>query len=135
MPSLLATHNAATNIAVRDIEVSRRFYAETLGLPFVRQDGDQVLVFRSGDSLLYVYKTDFAGTNQATTLTWSIDPAQPAEFDAIVTALQSKEVAFLHYPDLPNLTLKGDVHIAQSGNLRVVWFKDPDGNILTVATA
>jgi catechol 2,3-dioxygenase-like lactoylglutathione lyase family enzyme len=135
MPSLLASHNAATNIAVRDLEVARTFYADALGLPFVREDDGQVLVFRSGDSLLYVYKTEFAGTNQATTLTWSIDPARPADFDAIVAALQSKDVAFLHYPDLPNLTLKGDVHVAQSGNLRVVWFKDPDGNILTVANA
>jgi catechol 2,3-dioxygenase-like lactoylglutathione lyase family enzyme len=134
MPSLLATHNAATNIAVRDLEVARTFYADTLGLHFVREEGDQGLVFRSGDSLLYVYKSEFAGTNQATTLTWSIDPARPADFDAIVAALQSKDVAFLHYPDLPNLTVKGDVHIAESGDLRVVWFKDPDGNIPTIAT-
>jgi catechol 2,3-dioxygenase-like lactoylglutathione lyase family enzyme len=134
MPSLLATHNAATNIAVRDLEVARRFYADTLGLVFVRQESDQVLVFRTGDSLLYVYKSEFGGTNQATTLTWSIDPAR-ADFDAIVAELHSAGVAFIHYPDLPNLRLEGDVHVAQSGNLRVVWFKDPDGNILTVANA
>lgn len=134
MSSLLSNHDAATNIPVRDLEIARSFYAETLGLPFVRQDADQVLVFRSGQSLLYVYKSEYAGTNQATTLTWSIDPKTP-DFDAIVAALKSAGVTFLHYPDLPGLTLRGDVHVATTGALHVVWFKDPDGNILTVATA
>ena len=36
---------------------------------------------------------------------------------------------FEHY-DLPNTTLKGDIH--ESGDTRVAWFKDPDGNILSL---
>jgi hypothetical protein len=40
-------------------------------------------------------------------------------------------VTFEHY-DLPNMTLKGDVHV--SGGMKAAWFKDPDGNILAVVS-
>jgi hypothetical protein len=37
---------------------------------------------------------------------------------------------FEHY-DLPQLARKGDVHVAPNG-FKVAWFKDPDGNILSI---
>ena len=43
--------------------------------------------------------------------------------------LKAKGVTFEHY-DLPGLTREGDIHRAD--DFRVVWFKDPDGNILSV---
>ena len=46
-------------------------------------------------------------------------------------ALKAKGVVFEHY-DLPDTRRDGDVHIA--GDLRVAWFKDPDGNILNIAS-
>jgi hypothetical protein len=36
-------------------------------------------------------------------------------------------VAFEHYDGLPNVTREGDVH--RSDNLKLAWFKDPEGNI------
>ena len=50
-------------------------------------------------------------------------------FDAIVEELRAKGVTFEHY-DLPEMTREGDVHVM--GDLRAVWFKDPDGNILNL---
>ena len=44
-------------------------------------------------------------------------------------SLQAKGVRFEHY-DMPGLKLDGDVHVA--GKMKIVWFKDPDGNILNV---
>ena len=38
---------------------------------------------------------------------------------------------FEHY-DLPNVTRQGDLHIA--GSMKTAWFKDPDGNILSLVT-
>ena len=49
--------------------------------------------------------------------------------DAIVRALTAKGVAFEHY-DFPGTTRQGHVHV--SGKTRVAWFKDPDGNILSI---
>jgi hypothetical protein len=54
------------------------------------------------------------------------------DLESIVQNLKAKGVAFEHY-DLPQLSLQGDIHVATDG-LRVVWFKDPDGNILSIVT-
>ena len=51
------------------------------------------------------------------------------ELEPIVAALRAKGVTFEHY-DLPGLTQKGDVHAF--GEFKSAWFKDPDGNIISL---
>jgi hypothetical protein len=46
-----------------------------------------------------------------------------------VRELKTKGVAFEHY-DMPDVIREGDIHVAD--NMKVAWFKDPDGNILNV---
>jgi hypothetical protein len=75
-----------------------------------------------------VYKSQYAGTNKATAVTWTVGE----ELDDIVRALKGKGVRFEHY-DLPGMTRKGDVHVA--GEMKAAWFKDPDGNILSLVSA
>jgi hypothetical protein len=72
-----------------------------------------------------LYESEFAGTNQATAASWNVGD----DFEQIVEELRGKGVTFEHY-DLPELTLEGAVHV--SGDSKLVWFKDPDGNILNV---
>ena len=43
-------------------------------------------------------------------------------------ATKGKGVSFEHYDDLPDMTRKGDTHVA--GPMKLAWFKDPAGNIL-----
>ena len=126
--SLLGDRPAIANIAVKDLEVAREFYEDTLGLTPAGEEGDEVIMFRSGDSTINVYRSEYAGTNKATALTWDVG----SDLNEVVHALQEKGVAFEHY-DMPGLTRQGDVHVA--GNLKVAWFKDPDGNILNVFSA
>ena len=64
----------------------------------------------------------YAGTNKATAVNWPVG----GDLERIVQGLKAKGVAFEHY-DMPGITRQGDVHVA--GNLKVAWFKDPDGNI------
>jgi catechol 2,3-dioxygenase-like lactoylglutathione lyase family enzyme len=122
---MLGSKNAMATIAVKDMELARKFYEKTLGLQLSGSAQQGVLDFRSGSSQLVVYVSQYAGTNQATSATWSVGD----EFEAIVQALQAKGVRFEHY-DLPGLSRQGDVHLA--GSYKGVWFKDPDGNILHV---
>jgi hypothetical protein len=75
--------------------------------------------------MLLVYRSDYAGTNQATAATWAVGD----ELDSVMDDLRSKGVSFEHY-DLPGTTREGDVHIL--GDMRGAWFKDPDGNILAL---
>jgi catechol 2,3-dioxygenase-like lactoylglutathione lyase family enzyme len=124
---MLGTRNASANLAVRDLAVARRFYEDTLGLQQVDAEGDELVVFRSGDTVLNVYRSQFAGTNQATAVTWVVGD----RLDDEVRALQDKGVRFEHY-DMPGMTRDGDIY--RCGDMRVAWFKDPDGNILNVVS-
>ena len=126
--TVLANTDALTNLPVRDIGRARRFYGETLGLAQVDVEGDNLVVYRSGDSRLIVYQSEFAGTNQATAATWNVGD----RLDDVVRALRDKGVAFEHYDNLPDTTREGDIHVGCG--MRVAWFKDPDGNILNLAS-
>ena len=116
---------AYPTVAVKDMTVARKFYEETLGLREVSTQGPGFVSYRTGESMLFVYKSRFAGNNDATVVTWIV-----ADVDTTVEALKARGVAFEHY-DMPGMTLEGDVHVA--GRTRVAWFKDPDGNIHSVA--
>ena len=116
---------ALATLPVRNIDVARTFYESTVGLTPVMTEEQGVLGFRSGDSTVLVYESQYAGTNKATAATWVVGD----EVDDVVRALKAKGVTFEHY-DLPDTTRQGDVHV--SGNTRVAWFKDPDGNILSL---
>ena len=122
---MLANQNVMASIAVKDIEVARKFYGDTLGLQALSTDQEGVLTYQSGSALVVVYVSQYAGTNKATSAAWSVGD----EFDSIMQALKAKGVTFEHY-DLPGLSLQGDAHVA--GDFKAAWFKDPDGNILHV---
>lgn len=122
---MLADTTAVANLAVKDLKAAKRFYSETLGLPEIGKQADELAVYRSGNSTLNVYRSDFAGTNKATAVTWSVGDA----LDELVHALKVKGVQFEHH-DMPSATMDGDVHVF--GDARVAWFKDPDGNILNL---
>lgn len=126
---MLANTEAMATIAVRDIAAAREFYGNVLGLQENPIGGDaegEVLSYLSGSSRIMVYKSEFAGTNKATSATWTVAD----EIGEIVAALKAKGVAFEHY-EMPGLQLDGDIHVG--GGMKVAWFKDPDGNILSIA--
>jgi catechol 2,3-dioxygenase-like lactoylglutathione lyase family enzyme len=121
---MLSDRDAIATIAVRDIHAAKKFYEGKLGLKPARSSEPSVLSYKSGNSSILVYPSQFAGTNKATAATWAV-----GDVDGTVRDLKSKGVAFEHY-DLPDTAREGDVHV--SGNTRVAWFKDPDGNILSI---
>jgi catechol 2,3-dioxygenase-like lactoylglutathione lyase family enzyme len=122
---MLDDWTAVATVAVKDLDAARRFYENTLGFTEIGKENDEVVIYKSGNSTLNVYRSQFAGTNQATAVTWSVGDA----LDDIVKTLKDKGVRFERY-DMPGATMDGDVHVF--GDMRVVWFKDPDGNILNL---
>ena len=119
---MLRDHDVAATLAVADMDAARSFYEGTLGLEPAMEFPEGVL-YSAGNSKLMVYRSDFAGTNKATAATWEVGD----ELDSVVQNLRSNGVAFEHY-DLPGTTRDGDIH--EMGDMRGVWFKDPDGNII-----
>jgi len=122
---MLGNIDAVANLAVKDLAVARRFYEDTLGLAQVDAEGDEVVVYRSGNTRINVYRSSFAGTNQATAVTWQVG----GDIERLAAALKAKGVRFEHY-DMPDTKLVGDLHVM--GDMKVAWFKDPDGNILNL---
>ena len=122
---MLGDKNAGATLAVSDLDRARDFYENTLGLTPIQDDPGGVL-YRSGESVVLVYPSEFAGTNKATAAAWAVGD----DFDAIVRELAEKGTTFEHYDHLPDTTRDGDVHT--TGDFKAVWFKDPDGNILNL---
>jgi catechol 2,3-dioxygenase-like lactoylglutathione lyase family enzyme len=123
---MLGGKDAAATLAVSDLQTARDFYENSLGLTPVQEQPGGIL-YKSGNSVVLVYPSEYAGTNQATAASWAVGD----DFDAIVQDLKGKGVTFEHYDDLPETTREGDVHV-MGGELKGVWFKDPDGNILSL---
>jgi catechol 2,3-dioxygenase-like lactoylglutathione lyase family enzyme len=121
---MLGDTNVQPMLPVKDLEVAKKFYEGALGLKKVGEQPDTAVTYQSGNSTLCVYRSEFAGTNKGTAALWELD-----DVEGTVEELRAKGVTFEHY-DLPGLTRQGDIHTA--GDFRVVWFKDPDGNILSV---
>jgi len=130
---MLGDKNVLATIAVSDMERARDFYENTLGLkqaPGSFADADAgAVVYESGSSAVLVYESAYAGTNKATSAAWGAGD----DFDAIVDDLRNKGISFERYDDLPDTTREGDIHTA--GGMKMVWFKDPDGNIINVGNS
>jgi catechol 2,3-dioxygenase-like lactoylglutathione lyase family enzyme len=128
MIKLLGDKDAAANIAVKNLETAKKFYEDTLGLKEIWKHDQEVIVFKSGNSTVNVYRSQYAGTNQATAMTWNVGD----DIEDIVQQLKAKGVVFEHYDHMQGVTRRGDVHVA--GNMKAAWFKDLDGNILGIAS-
>jgi catechol 2,3-dioxygenase-like lactoylglutathione lyase family enzyme len=124
---MLGQKDAAANLAVKDLARARKFYEGTLGLKPAGTQCEHLVAYRSGGSTILVYQSQYAGSNKATAMTWTAGP----ELEGIVGALKAKGVKFDHY-DLPGMKREGDIHLA--GDMRAAWFKDPDGNILSIVS-
>ena len=121
---MIGNADATPMIAVSDLDRARKFYEETLGLRTEEEWGGEGVTMKSGDTVVNVYKSEFAGTNQATALNFDVE-----DLEHEVRELKEKGVFFEHY-DLPGLKQDGDIYTAEG--MKTAWFKDPDGNILSL---
>lgn len=122
---MLGDVNVQPMLPVKDLEAAEKFYEEKLGLRRVGGEPSTAVTYQSGSSTLNVYRSEFAGTNKGTAALWEVNDTEKT-----VEELKARGVAFEHYDNMPGLIRKGDVHLA--GDFKVAWFKDPDGNILSV---
>lgn len=119
---MLSSHASSAIVAVSEMERAKRFYGDTLGLEIEGEMGGHVTTFRTGSTFLVAYVSPEAGTNRANAVVWGVGE----EIDAIVADLVKKGVTFEHYPDIGEFD--GAIH--SSGGMRMVWIRDPDGNLL-----
>jgi catechol 2,3-dioxygenase-like lactoylglutathione lyase family enzyme len=120
---MLGDHDSSAIVAVSNLDRARAFYGGVLGLELDEEGPEEgVLVYRTGATRLVVYVSEYAGSNRANAVVWGVG----SDIDAIVAALEAKGAAFEHYPDIGRL--EGNMHV--EGRAKLVWLKDPDGNLL-----
>jgi catechol 2,3-dioxygenase-like lactoylglutathione lyase family enzyme len=124
---ILEAAKPAIVICTRDRARATAFYRDTLGLTVAYEDSFAAVLNIGGVTLRISIVADFT-PHKHTILGFNVP-----EVEATVKALREKGVIFNIYPGFPQdelgiLTLPG-------GTVRVAWFKDPDGNVLSVTNA
>ena len=120
---MLTNATLAAFIATSDAEASRSFYENTLGLTLV-SDEEYALVFDAGGTTLRVQKAGAFTPHPFTSLGWHVD-----DIATSVAELRAAGVVFEQYPWMP--ADSGGIMTFPEG-ARVAWFKDPDGNLLSL---
>jgi catechol 2,3-dioxygenase-like lactoylglutathione lyase family enzyme len=122
---MLADSTVFATIAVRNVQMAKEFYGQKLGLRQIDENAGGVM-YESGSGKLFIYESHTAGTSLATTAAWAVE-----DVPASVNDLQSKGVVFDNY-DIPNAEVDGFIYTMD--NQQSAWFKDPDGNILSISS-
>jgi len=129
---MLSELTPMATLATADIERSRKYYEGMLGMSEMPESAESQLpggvTYKCGDGGIFVYESEYAGTNKATSVTFT---ASDDQFDREVNRLRQKGVSFLTF-DFVGMEWEGEV--AKMGGMRAVWFTDPDGNILNLST-
>lgn len=119
----LGTSSLAAFITTSDPVEARNFYEGILGLTFVSED-QYAIVFDSNGTTLRIQKMPSVEPKPFTTLGWHV-----VDIAASVAALSAKGIKFERYdfmqPDHLGI-------VTFDGGARVAWFKDPDGNLLSL---
>jgi catechol 2,3-dioxygenase-like lactoylglutathione lyase family enzyme len=106
-----------------DSQRARHFYENVLGLEFVA-DEPFALVFNAHGVTLRVTKVEALPADSNTVLGWNV-----ADISNMIRSLRSKGVAFERFPGLQQDEI--GVWVSPNG-AKVAWFKDPDGNVLSL---
>ncbi len=118
------THRAvAMMMPVTDVDRSRTFYSESLGLDYTgtNDEGSAVYALDGGSTLVLLPRPD-STPSASTAMSFEVD-----DIHAEIHDLEGRGVVFEDY-DLPDLTTVD--HVCVLGAEMAAWFKDPDGNVL-----
>jgi catechol 2,3-dioxygenase-like lactoylglutathione lyase family enzyme len=122
---MLSNAPVAPALPASDMARARAFYEQALELPVVEEDPGGVTFGCGQGTAVFVYPSEFAGTNKATAAAFRVD-----DLDAVMSRLRERGVVFEDY-DLPELkTVDG---VASFGDFKGAFFTDSEGNIIGLA--
>src|SRR6185503_4427646 len=109
----------------KDLDATRTFYHDTLGLEILREDEGDRIVFRCGAGTQLVVTLSTVGTSDSQTqMAWRVPDLRSALDD-----LQARGVRIEEYEAPDPVTTDG---IADMGHSWAAWFVDPSRNVLAV---
>jgi len=111
-------------LLTKDYDKARGFFEKTLGFEFVSSD-QFALVMKIGGHMIRIVKIPTFTPLQSTVLGWEV-----ADIETMVAALTKRGVVFEKYPFVQDK--ERGIWTTPDGS-KVAWFKDPDGNVLSVS--
>lgn len=124
---MLGRYAAMPTLATSDLAKAREFYEGVLGLQVLEVENEGV-IYAAGNASLLVYPSAYAGTNKATYVSFQI----PGEsFDAEIAELKAKGIVLDTFEFADAVWEDGVLTV---GETRGAWFRDPDGNTISVET-
>jgi catechol 2,3-dioxygenase-like lactoylglutathione lyase family enzyme len=120
---MLGSTDIVAFVPTKDPEKARAFYEGLLGLRFMKDDGF-ALVLDANGIMVRVAKSQFTPA-PFTILGWQVE-----EIENVATEMQQKGVKFERFGFFEQDSL--GIWTAPTGD-KVAWFKDPDGNILSIS--
>jgi len=121
---MLESKDIVAFLPTTDYAAARAFFEGKLGLRFVSQD-EFALVLDANGTMLRITKVRNHKAQEFTILGWQVD-----DIEGAVRSLNKAGVNFEHYDFLKPDKL--GIWTAPGGS-RVAWFKDPDGNVLSLS--
>jgi catechol 2,3-dioxygenase-like lactoylglutathione lyase family enzyme len=126
----LGRYKVAAGLAVSDMGRAREFYEGRLGLSVSIDSGDNVQYRCAEGSVMHVYLSpEHAGNSTATLASWGGE-----DVESVVDELTEKGVAFERYEEGSIVTDEKGIATFEGG-AKVAYFRDPDGNTLSIAQA
>lgn len=126
--NMLAAINSFSGFSVSDINKARNFYVDTLDFE-LKDDSMGLLLKLPGDGEVFIYQKEDHQPATFTVLNFVVD-----DIDDTVDHLKTHGINFEVYDNLPaSQDDKGILRGKEAGQgPNIAWFKDPDGNILSV---
>ena len=121
---MLGSTNIVAFVPIKDSEKARAFYEGVLGLRFVKDDGFALVLEANGIMVRAAKMKEFTPA-QFTILGWQV-----SDINQVVRELAARGVHFEIFGFFKQDEL--GIWTAPTGD-KVAWFKDPDGNILSVS--
>jgi catechol 2,3-dioxygenase-like lactoylglutathione lyase family enzyme len=127
---ILSRYRVSAGFAVSDMDRAREFYEGKLGLSVSIDSGDNLQYQCAEGTVFHVYLSpEHAGKSTATLAGWGVN-----DVESVVDELTERGVAFERYNEGPIITDEKGIATFEGG-AKVAYFRDPDGNTLSVAQA
>jgi len=122
---MLSDHPVFPILLSIDLDATRAFYGNTLGLEILREDPGDRIVFRCGGGTQLVVTLSTVGTSDTQTqMAWRVP-----DIRAAIEDLRARDVRIEEYVAPDPVTTDG---VADMGHSWAAWFTDPSGNVLAV---
>jgi predicted enzyme related to lactoylglutathione lyase len=113
-----------TNLPANDMKRARQFYEKKLGFEALEEFADGGVSYQAGATQFVVSPTTVTPSRQHTQIAFDVQDVR--------TEMHSLERLGVVFEDRNTPDSKSTAHVTTMGRLKVAWFKDSEGNLLSL---